>query len=834
MTFEVLKRVSATDNLSDALRVISESPRINQGVIHIACGAVKGVVAFVNGRITGAEVTGSSERGQRALTKLLALDGAICKFAEFDDLLLSNEYQISVDMHQLVIASDSQTVTQGMKLQTLAQVADIHASAVAHNDLKEKEGSISAGESGSGRTSDGGSIAVDEKPDEVMSQVIEPPARVPLAESAEMDSEYTSVTIDVPMTQGQRSELTDLYESAMADEAERSAQVIAQANLMDSMQKAAGVLGAPKQAESAETAQAITETVSDAAAASADTVNATTEAELTVEASAKPSVDEGDNSSEVSWVLKQDLTASLFDDVTDDERNQITPTVSMSALTMEQAQGSLDFGLDATPPALPVAEQGAFDASVPDAGTTGSAPPVAEIAAPSADAIGEPPPDSVPEHTAAKEAYGVMVQDQRFDNMIKEWEREEEKADFLSSDPSLTDIDESALSPDQKMLLEEMRKIHDPELFNESDPTLQVETEAELAMTDAQVELLLRTKLDEKPFQVEGIDPDLAAAESTELPLSKRNELEFFTHANKEEFDIVDGRIAEDGTIISDEERFLLENHPVVPDEIAREEFLKADPALKDLDRPILREFAPLAGEDAAALANLPDAPVAQATADDYSPLVAMPDQPKDQQPEGLIGRVRGMVTGKMGAYDGERIREQFAPEKLIGPALLVVICIAMFTVPGWLKSSASGVSSDDLARQQMRLAIEDEISAQTPYVTRERPTAAAVSGAQGSTSGGIGGGAGGGSEGSSEISSSDLGRAERLASEGKFAQAAGIYESYMGGLGGSVKFRIKLIRLYIEAKEWEKAKIMCLSALKMNPSETQRDEIWQMYRALI
>lgn len=434
--------------------------------------------------------------------------------------------------------------------------------------------------------------------------------------------------------------------------------------------------------------------------------------------------------------------------------------------------------------------------------------------------------------------YEDHVADKSFDSIIKRLSDEDDQSEFEKSESLLIDESEEALTPEQRILLEEMSKLHDKESFQEADPLLKIE-EDPLALSEEKLEILEKIQVDLKGFDVEEIGPELY--EERALTDDQKTLLEEVSKlADPDAFLTSEVKIENEGHSMTDEERWMLEQTAkVLSPEEQQAQFNAAVPDLQNMEVAELRPFV-----EPPTIETLPDTefdvgaldaiPAAQVADGDFAPLIAPAAEPEAKPREaskGIIGRVRDGVWGKIAAYEGPRRGEsQVSPEKIIGPIILVCLCISLFTIPGYLKKMMGGSESEAQAAEQMRQIVAEEMEDQVPHAKNDDPgPRAASSGAQGSTSGG--GGGGGGSAAVASGPEAILGEARSQASKGWKKRAIRYYREYLALSPDSYEVRVEFIRYLLAENEKAEARQACTSGMKGNITSEQRQELWQLMR---
>jgi hypothetical protein len=262
------------------------------------------------------------------------------------------------------------------------------------------------------------------------------------------------------------------------------------------------------------------------------------------------------------------------------------------------------------------------------------------------------------------------------------------------------------------------------------------------------------------------------------------------------------------------------------------EEFQRMDHRMKLPEKEEFREFIEHDVPAPPEVSELDAIPTPKTIDADFAPLIAMQEalpEPKKGGVEGIIGRMRDALAGRMGTYEGPQKREgEFPIGKLIGALTLMGLCLGIFTIPAAIREAATGKSSEQLAHDQMRILIEEDISSETPNTARDE--ARASYGGQGSSSGGQGGpGSGGGDQGGG--GGETLSFARSLAAKGNVEAAIGYYEQAITANPAAIGARLELIQAYLTTKKHVKARQLCLSTLKCRLTDSEIALVWSLLR---
>ncbi|HEY9791254.1 MAG TPA: tetratricopeptide repeat protein [Candidatus Obscuribacterales bacterium] len=403
--------------------------------------------------------------------------------------------------------------------------------------------------------------------------------------------------------------------------------------------------------------------------------------------------------------------------------------------------------------------------------------------------------------------------------------------EFVATD-GLLDMSDRSLTDQQKHLLNQLgQSMADAEAFHETDPELATLNE-EQGLTDHQMELLANAPLDEKPFEltekrIENDLPSLNDQQRKALDLAKAEQRDI------ESFEQLDDFLTEKGLQLTSDQLWQLGEVMFARgrDEML-EEFQRMDHRMKLPEKAEFREFIEHDTPPPPDVSDLDSIPTPKTIDADYAPLIAMQEglpQPKAKTGvDGIIGRMRDAIAGRLGVYEGPKKQEaDFPIGKLIGALTLMGLCLGIFTIPAAIREAATGKSSEQLAQEQMRILIEEDISSETPNTARDE-VRSHYGGPQGSSSGGSGaGGEGGGDVGTTAT----LAFARSLAAKGNLEAAIGYYEQAIAANPASIGARIELIQAYLTTKKYPKARQMCLATLKCRLTDSEIALVWSLLR---
>lgn len=400
---------------------------------------------------------------------------------------------------------------------------------------------------------------------------------------------------------------------------------------------------------------------------------------------------------------------------------------------------------------------------------------------------------------------------------------------FYETSGELSQFDDEVSKEQYKKLLSSLEALSDPKAFNEVSLALQSPDE-EVLLAEEIRKAVSEVEIDNRSFE-DRID---ALSDQSSLDEKQKTLLDVVsTLPDVESFHDTEGIIADAReVVIRDEDRWALEEmaHAKTPEQQLAE-FTEQDKSLAaELKKTSLSDFAEYADLDAIATPVAPS-PLEMASSSvlpsDANPLLpAKPDilvDPKSKR-NGLIGRMKDAIDRrKMGAYDGPMPTAGPNLTPFIGPAILTVICVALFTVPAMLTNAASRTDRPELAREQMRLMIEEDINHSIPYAQhdpeathKEVPNTQTYSRLQ------------------NAATFDGLGWARSLVSKGRVDDAVKEYETYLVENPDSANARLELIHVYLRQGKKEKARWHCLRGMKSKCTPEELDQFWALFRQVM
>jgi hypothetical protein len=160
---------------------------------------------------------------------------------------------------------------------------------------------------------------------------------------------------------------------------------------------------------------------------------------------------------------------------------------------------------------------------------------------------------------------------------------------------------------------------------------------------------------------------------------------------------------------------------------------------------------------------------------------------------------------------------------KYAAPAAVAVLCILAFTLPALIHVSTPAVAEPEVAAEQTKILINDEIRAQSPR--NQRPSAApfAAPSAPGSASP---------AAAANDPSISDpLSEAAAAKYDGNYEKAIAILEEALSANPQAVDARIELIRLYKKQKNLKRARALAVIGFRAaGNTPKQRDALWDLF----
>jgi hypothetical protein len=444
-----------------------------------------------------------------------------------------------------------------------------------------------------------------------------------------------------------------------------------------------------------------------------------------------------------------------------------------------------------------------------------------------------------------------------------DWDSDEDFTPKANMQAAETAPEESSLSEQQRMLLKQVELLADKELFNEqsadmlsqdaamnaqeiqaqvsqaklvSDPKAFSEIseelqkpQEELLLSEEQMKLAATAEVDDRSIH----DTESALADASTLDSQQKMLLEMVTDlADAESFaETIDELRVPDELVIMQEERWSLEQTAqALSPEQQKTDFAKFDGRLAaDAEKVELQEF-----KEYADLNNIPtpvvdDVLQAEVLPSDSDPLIAHAKavEIRERDQGGLIGRIKNAIDRrKIAIYDGPMPSGGPQIGHLIGPTILCMLCVALFTIPAMVRSSVSRADAPQLAREQMRLVVADELNDSIPYAQHdveqqnELKDAGMINKYAPETGGP-------GSAGASD----SLMAARAMLANGHEAAAMKEYESYLTVNPDSVPARIELINLYLKQGKKSQAKWHCLRGMKQKCAGSELEQFWSLWR---
>jgi len=421
----------------------------------------------------------------------------------------------------------------------------------------------------------------------------------------------------------------------------------------------------------------------------------------------------------------------------------------------------------------PVQQQ---DAGSPSPDTPTGSLPVVVTSAPMAVTHTEPAADPL-----AGRRSRIAITPLVASTLFKHFVAAENLQDFLEEDGHLTEA--PTLNEAQLRLLDIVRELTDPELFEEKS---EVDLKDSTSLTTDQ-------KQDLTIFA--GVTSPLDFVRST-------GQLDF------QGLQVTEEQMVELGQVLA--ARSLAQQ---------KEEFVEQTGIPADAEETVLKDFVEPAAPD-----TVPDKEEGRPTvlgkagfASDYADLSGVHVDEVDAKYEAP-------------GFKAEAAEEKTKPtkdvhySKYMAPAAVAFLCVTAFIFPLIIHVSTPAVSDPQLAAEQTRLLINDEIKAQSPRNQRPVP-AQTVAPAQAS-------GAAAASVVFDDPADNDpLAQAAVAKADGNYQKAIAILEDALSSNPQAVPVRIELIRMYKKQKNFKRARALAVIGFRA-PGNTpkQRDDLWELF----
>jgi hypothetical protein len=517
-----------------------------------------------------------------------------------------------------------------------------------------------------------------------------------------------------------------------------------------------------------------------------------------------------------------------FDALPGPDYNEI-PSKEMPIMKFS-ASGALQFIEEMPQPITPI-----FDEEEPHEKTHGfPTDAIAQVPADAAmqTAAGDYMTMDVPSAEALKKAAGddddhdYTLDEETINKRIRDLSAGDDREDFHKVEGILDESTEM-LSEEQRELLEALtRNLRDEETFQEADPLLHVEDD----IAERQHELLQQAQFDDKAFDYveKHLETDIPSLTEEQRDLLKTLASEA---SDKETFEELDEFLQQQGVHLTVDQLWEFgELLSTRTREEQVEEFRAQDERLKIPDDEEFYDFQEHEDDeeydseelDAIEGANVIDA-------DRRFRKHAEEEKRRTRRGvQGIIGRVRENINDRIAYYEATRdYRPEFPIGKVIGGVTLTLLLLGLFTIPGMIRASATGKTTEQLAQEQMRLAVDDEIGLDVPDSAHEDSNPTVASGPQiapGSTGGG------GDDTPSSAIENDDMAFAHKLIAEGKLELAAEYMENYIAKNPDNIQARISLVQCYIAAGHRDRARLLCIQTLKRKVTSGERQTLYSLW----
>jgi hypothetical protein len=390
----------------------------------------------------------------------------------------------------------------------------------------------------------------------------------------------------------------------------------------------------------------------------------------------------------------------------------------------------------------------------------------------------------------------------------------------------------SSLTEVQRKALDAHRQFADKEIFANKDSRLEVPPGFQI--TNKELELLASAVLDDKSFHHVDVSVQNEIPSLTE---EQRSLLAKVADTEKDSaaFEELSAALRVSGLNVSEQRLWqLAEFIRGRSTEGDQAEFAIKDERLENQEEALLHsaalvEEALTAAKDSAA--QLDQIPAPQIQESDRTPLILFHDQetlPAQRQVmKGMVDVVREFIKPRpVLASRIRRLRKRFPIGKVIGIASLVLLVIGTFTVPRMIRSMAFSRTTEQMALDQLNLAIQEDMSNQVPSASQDDANQSMLSIEHAGSAGG-----GGGKGGESALENDPLGYARSLIVDGKPEKALVYFEDYLKNNPTNVRARIELIQAYLACKHKAKARGLCIGTLKLHLTDMQVAQVWSYFR---
>jgi hypothetical protein len=162
---------------------------------------------------------------------------------------------------------------------------------------------------------------------------------------------------------------------------------------------------------------------------------------------------------------------------------------------------------------------------------------------------------------------------------------------------------------------------------------------------------------------------------------------------------------------------------------------------------------------------------------------------------------------------------------KLIGPAVVALMAVGMFTVPAVIRQSASEGDASELSRQQTEMLVREELRNESLTVSKHQRPSSLPPGQNGPAGGG-------GDSDTSNDPASAVRQARSANDAGRSDKAIQILEATLEANGDATEARIELIKLYKAKRNLKRARELAVIGFRSgNTTPEQHNLFWQLFK---